>query len=164
MTLKEIAALIQARPDLAERFATMAAEPVTVETCLTATAAATILGPMLMGRAYEALAVIALDRRGRAIASEVLTSGGSDGLAIVDPRRIFRWALTQGKSGANSIILAHNHPSGDISPSPQDIDVTKRVGSAGRILGINLVDHLIIGDTNTGYAYRSFAENGYPLG
>ncbi len=63
--------------------------------------------------------------------------------SVVHPREIFREAVRRSSA---SIIVAHNHPSGDPTPSPEDINVTKRLVKAGRIMGIELLDHLVIGD------------------
>ncbi len=166
MDANQIAELLKARPDLAERFATMVSEPVTENVCTSAVAAAGVVAPLLMNQAYEAIACIAFNRRQQVIKTEILTSGGSDGLAIVDARRIFRWALSQGKSGAVSIILAHNHPSGDVTPSGQDVEVTRRIAAAGKILGIQLLDHIIIGDSSNspGYTFCSMNDRGIFLG
>lgn len=68
---------------------------------------------------------------------------GSLNAAIVHPREIFKIAFLD---NANAIILAHNHPSGDPSPSPEDREVTQRLVAAGRLLGIEVLDHVIIGD------------------
>lgn len=79
---------------------------------------------------------------------------GSLNSSIVHPREIFREAV---KRSAASIIAAHNHPSGNPSPSPEDIEVTKRLVKAGSIIGIELLDHLIIGD----HRFISLKEKGY---
>lgn len=60
-------------------------------------------------------------------------------------------------SNSASIIIAHNHPSGDVTPSKEDINITKRIKKAGEIIGINLIDHLIIGEKK----YLSLKEKGY---
>lgn len=104
--------------------------------------AAAILATVSVGP-YEKLSALYLDRRHRPLGTRLVTVG-NDSLTVVDPRQIFRYAM---ELGASSVILAHQHPSGDPSPSYQDIDVTKRVMSAGRILGIRLLDHLVIGNT-----------------
>jgi len=62
--------------------------------------------------------------------------------APVHPREVFAPAI---KRGAAAIIVAHNHPSGDVTPSPEDILITKRLAEAGELLGIKLLDHVIIG-------------------
>jgi DNA repair protein RadC len=79
---------------------------------------------------------------------------GSLNSSIVHPREIFREAV---KRSAASIVVAHNHPSGNPSPSPEDIEVTKRLIEAGLIMGIELLDHLIIGD----HKFISLKEKGY---
>ena len=79
---------------------------------------------------------------------------GSLNASIVHPREIFRVAI---RRSAAAIIVAHNHPSGNPSPSPEDIDVTKRLIEAGHILGVDLLDHLIIGD----HQFISLKEKGY---
>ncbi len=79
---------------------------------------------------------------------------GSLNASIVHPREIFREAV---KRSAASIICAHNHPSGVPTPSAEDIDVTKRIEEAGYIMGIELIDHVIIGD----HQFISLKEKGY---
>lgn len=79
---------------------------------------------------------------------------GSLNASIVHPREVFKEAI---KRSAASIICAHNHPSGDPTPSREDIDVTKRLAECGRIIGIELLDHLIIGDQK----FVSLKEKGY---
>lgn len=79
---------------------------------------------------------------------------GSLNSAIVHPREIFREAV---KRSAASIICAHNHPSGNPSPSPEDIEVTKRLTDAGALMGIEVLDHVIIGD----HQFISLKEKGY---
>lgn len=79
---------------------------------------------------------------------------GSLNASIVHPREIFREAV---RRSAASIVCAHNHPSGNTAPSPEDIAVTKRLMEAGSIVGIELLDHLIIGD----HQFISLNEKGY---
>jgi DNA repair protein RadC len=78
---------------------------------------------------------------------------GSLNSSIVHPREIFRSAI---KRSAASIICLHNHPSGDPTPSPEDIQVTKRLVEAGELMGVDLLDHVIIGDQE----YISLKEKG----
>ena len=78
-------------------------------------------------------------------------SRGTLNASIVHPRDIYQRAVLQ---NANSIMIAHNHPSGDPTPSKEDIDITERLVDAGNILGIKLLDHIIIGDNR----YISFGE------
>lgn len=79
---------------------------------------------------------------------------GSLNASIVHPREIFREAV---KRSAASIICAHNHPSGIPTPSPEDVDVTTRLYEAGKIVGVDLLDHIIIGD----HQFISMKEKGY---
>ncbi|AQQ55033.1 hypothetical protein B0X71_07205 [Planococcus lenghuensis] len=78
---------------------------------------------------------------------------GSLNASIVHPREIFREAVRRSSA---SIICAHNHPSGNPTPSPEDIDVTKRLAEAGSIVGVELLDHVIIGD----HQFTSLKEKG----
>ncbi len=104
-------------------------------------AAFAILGPALEGRADEELHGLFLDRRRRVLVHRMLTVG-SHAFTIVDPRQVYRVAL---KVGASAVVLAHNHPSGDPAPSSMDRDITERVAAAGRVLGVPLLDHLVVG-------------------
>lgn len=80
---------------------------------------------------------------------------GTLNASIVHPREIFQQALL---NNAASIIVAHNHPSGDPTPSQEDISITRRLVEAGKILGIELLDHLILGH---GDKFVSLKEKGY---
>ena len=82
-----------------------------------------------------------------------LVSVGSLNKAIVHPREVFKTAIL---SNAASIMAFHNHPSGNINPSGEDENITRRLKECGEILGIGLVDHIIVGDNDT---YFSFKEN-----
>ena len=101
----------------------------------------------------ECLVLIVLDSKNRILADEIL-SVGSLNLSIADPREIFMTALK--KNGA-SIILLHNHPSGDPTPGKEDILTTERIEKAGILLGIPLNDHIILGQN----AYISLKAEGY---
>ncbi|WP_141334305.1 DNA repair protein RadC [Paenibacillus sp. tmac-D7] len=83
-----------------------------------------------------------LNTKNHVIGQETL-SMGSLNASIVHPREVFRAAI---KRSSASIVCAHNHPSGDPTPSPEDIQMTKRLVEAGDIVGIEVLDHLIIGD------------------
>ena len=74
--------------------------------------------------------------------------------SLVHPREVFKAAILANASG---IILAHNHPSGDTAPSEQDREVTERLGKAGELLGIPVLDHIIVG-CNTSYSFREHAQ------
>ena len=82
-------------------------------------------------------------------------SHGSLNASIVHPRETFKRALLV---NANSIAFAHNHPSGDTSPSSEDIQITKRLIEAGEIIGIKVLDHIIIGENGN---YLSLREENY---
>nr|WP_276569115.1 DNA repair protein RadC [Insulibacter thermoxylanivorax] len=101
----------------------------------------------------EHFVVLFLNTKNHVIAKETL-SMGSLNAAIVHPREVYRSAV---KRGAASIICAHNHPSGDPTPSREDLALTHRLTEAGNIIGIDLLDHLIIGDG----VFVSLKEQGY---
>ena len=88
----------------------------------------------------EMFVVLHLDVRNRVVAHEI-TSIGSQTASLVHPREVFKSAILK---GACSIILSHNHPSGDPSPSKDDIDLTHRLVEAGRLMGIDVLDHIIV--------------------
>ena len=67
-------------------------------------------------------------------------------MSLVGPREVFRTAI---REGASSLIVAHNHPSGDPTPSPEDLEVTKRLVEVGKMLDIPVIDHVIIGDPHS---------------
>jgi DNA repair protein RadC len=96
----------------------------------------------LAGLAVEELHAAYVDRRLRAIAVRTLTRG-TDQVTLVDPRQVFRPAAALGAWG---VIVAHNHPSGDPTPSAQDRAVTLRLAQAGQVLGVRLIDHLVVAD------------------
>ena len=90
----------------------------------------------------EIVKLLMLDTKNNII-TDVLISEGSLNASIVHPREVFLEAI---KRSANRIVLVHNHPSGDPMPSNEDIKITKRIYDAGKLLGIDLLDHIIIGD------------------
>lgn len=98
----------------------------------------------------EEMLVVTLDTKHRPIRIVRTTRGILDA-SLVHPREVFRIAVAD---CAAAIILAHNHPSGDSQPSPQDVETTKRLSEAGRIMGIPLLDHLIVGNTVVSLANR----------
>jgi DNA repair protein RadC len=99
------------------------------------------LGPRLAGLAQERLYVLSLDSRGRLLGSSVAIEGTINAVSFRNAE-VFREAVVL---RATSIILAHNHPSGDARPSPQDVSSTKSAFAAGAALDIALLDHVIIG-------------------
>lgn len=91
--------------------------------------------------AQEAFCVVTLNTRNRVIDKHLVSLGTLDA-SIVHPREVFRPAILD---GARSIIISHNHPSGDPSPSKEDVTITRQLISAGEILGISVLDHVIMG-------------------
>lgn len=104
--------------------------------------AATYLMPDMSNLNQEHFVVLFLNVKNEVLHSRTIFIGSLNS-SIVHPREVFREAV---KRSAASIICAHNHPSGNPSPSPEDIEVTKRLSEAGKIVGIDLLDHIIIGD------------------
>ena len=98
----------------------------------------------------EHFRVILLDTKNQIIVTEEI-SVGTLNASIVHPRDVFKVAI---KRNANSVVLIHNHPSGDPTPSKEDINITNRLIEAGNLIGIKVLDHLIIGDNR----YMSFKE------
>ena len=91
----------------------------------------------------EGFFVLSLDDAGCALSAPVLVSLGHEtGTTVVDPGEVFSEAI---KAGARSIVVAHNHPSGDLTPSRADIEMTAKLREAGSLLGVSLLDHLILG-------------------
>jgi len=111
------------------------------EPVVTAEQAASWFAPRLAALPAEELHALFLDRRHRVRACRSLTRG-NDAHTIVDPRQVFREALVM---GAAAVIVGHNHPSGDPTPSSSDVEVSLRLAEAGRVLGVNLLDHLVLG-------------------
>lgn len=90
----------------------------------------------------EIFAILCLNTKNKVAGAHII-SQGSLSASIVHPREVFKAAIL---NNAASIILAHNHPSGDPEPSREDIETTKRLVEAGEILGIRVLDHVIIGE------------------
>jgi DNA repair protein RadC len=100
----------------------------------------------------EEVVMLCLNRANKVVGFYKVSSGGLSS-CILDPRVIFTIALN---CGATSIILSHNHPSGNTTPSVQDKDITKKIKEAGKLLDIGLLDHIILTDDS----YYSFMEEG----
>ncbi len=107
----------------------------------------------MMNLDREHFRVMLLDSKNAVISVETV-SIGTVNASIVHPREVLKPAL---EKSATSIILVHNHPTGSVSPSREDILITRRFEKCGRILGIDVVDHIIVGDNN----YVSMKEGGY---
>jgi DNA repair protein RadC len=99
----------------------------------------------------ESFIALHLDGKNRIICADIV-SVGSLNQSIVHPREVFKTALL---SSAAALLLIHNHPTGDPTPSSEDLEVTRRLREAGDLLGIKILDHIIIGSS-----YYSFVERG----
>jgi DNA repair protein RadC len=97
----------------------------------------------LQHAAQEMFCVLTLNGKNRLIRRHLVSLGTANS-TLVHPREVFRPAI---QDGAVSIIVAHNHPSGDPSPSANDIRITKNLIEAGKIIQIGVIDHLIVGNT-----------------
>lgn len=100
----------------------------------------------------EVFLVVLLDIKSQVIKVEEISKGGL-AKSIVHPREVFKTAI---RASAAGMILGHNHPSGNTTASPEDINITNKLIEAGNIIGIKVIDHLIIGDNN----YLSMREEG----
>jgi DNA repair protein RadC len=124
------------------------------ESIHTSAGAALLLRPLFAGLDREQFLICGLDAKHGLIGIN-LVSTGSLTLAIVHPREVFKPLILM---NAGAWICAHNHPSGDITPSPEDRVLTKRLREAGDLFGIPLLDHLILAEER----YYSFADQGWP--
>ena len=100
-----------------------------------------LLGPEMSVLAQEQLRVLLLDTRNQVRSQRVIYMGNVNS-SVVRPAEVFRPAVIE---NAPSIIIAHNHPSSDPTPSPEDVNITRDLVAAGKLLGIDLLDHLVIG-------------------
>ena len=117
------------------------------------------LEPLTVGLAVEKCWVLSLNRRHHLLGLQEVSSGTATS-SLLHPREVFRIAL---KHAAPAAIVAHNHPSGDPAPSPADRAVTRQLTEAGRVLGVELLDHVIIGRPEAdgaGKGWFSFGEAG----
>lgn len=144
------AATILAAVELGKRLAIAGSK---VETVATPAEAARYMKPYFFHEMKEHFGVLFLNQRHGVIAFKLIATG-SLSKVTAHPRDVFGEAIRQ---SAALIVLAHNHPSGNPSPSKDDIALTKRMKEAGKIMGITVSDHIIIGD----YSYYSFKEHGF---
>ena len=108
----------------------------------------------------EAFYCVYLDRKNHPLGRHLITLGTVDS-TVVAPREVFRGAIL---ASASALIVAHNHPSGDPAPSQADIRVTRTLREAAKILQIELIDHVIVGDAKSdpqGRGFFSFREAGH---
>lgn len=101
---------------------------------------------------YEVFETLLVDAKNR-LMRQVRVSVGTLTGSLVHPREVYRHAIVEGAAG---VVFVHNHPSGDPSPSREDLDVTQRLVDGGEILGFRVLDHLIVGDDR----YYSLADQG----
>lgn len=111
-----------------------------------------IIKPELMDLSYEVFWILLLNRANQVIKKCQISTGGISG-TVADPKIIFKTAL---ENLCSSIILVHNHPSGNLKPSSADISLTKKMKESGNLLEIPVLDHLIFSDNG----YYSFADEG----
>ncbi len=112
-----------------------------------------LLSPYFADLLHEEFWVLMLNKANKVINKNLISKGGQAG-TVVDPKIIFKAAL---EHNAASILLAHNHPSGNLKPSQADLDLTKKLKAAGKLLDITVLDHLIF----AGNSYISFADEGH---
>lgn len=110
------------------------------------------LCPLFADLDHEEFWIVLLNQANHIMSRHLISRGGRSG-TVADPKIIFKIAL---ENNAANIILAHNHPSGQLKPSSADISITQKLVNAGRFLELNILDHLII----TNAAYYSFADHG----
>jgi DNA repair protein RadC len=108
--------------------------------------------PLLRDATEEHFLVLLLDRAGQLIVERIIAKGGVSAM-VVDPKVLFREALVH---KASAIIICHNHPSGNLKPSEQDVAITQKLKEGARLLEISLLDHLIVSYKG----FYSFAEQG----
>jgi DNA repair protein RadC len=111
-----------------------------------------ILKAELCDASYEVFWMLLLNRANRLLSKVQISEGGFSG-TVADPKKIFKMALER---KASSIILAHNHPSGNLKPSEADIRLTRKLKSAGEMLDLPVLDHIIAGEQG----YYSFSDEG----
>lgn len=111
-----------------------------------------ILQEHLSSRNYEHFAAILLNRSNRVLRVVPISDGGITG-TVVDPKKVFKLALD---FNATSLILGHNHPSGQVHPSEADIALTRKLRQAGELMELPILDHIIVGDER----FYSFADEG----
>ncbi|MEO1260807.1 MAG: DNA repair protein RadC [Bacteroidota bacterium] len=111
-----------------------------------------VMAPSLVDHPHEEFWMLLLNKSNKVIGKIQMSTGGTSA-TIVDIKILFRKAI---EGQATSIVVCHNHPSGRLRPSEADLDLTKKIKESGKILGVHLLDHLIIGDGG----YFSFADEG----
>lgn len=129
-----------------------AADPLQKPSISTSRDAYEIVQSLIGESQYEQFWILLLNRANKVIRKENISDGGMTG-TVADPKRIFKIAVDH---SACYIILAHNHPSGNLRPSEDDIKLTRKIKQSGDLLDIKVLDHIIAGENN----YFSFADEG----
>jgi DNA repair protein RadC len=109
-----------------------------------------IIGPEIADLSHEEFWIVMLNRRNAVLSHQLVSKGGMTG-TVVDPKVLFGIAL---REKATALAIAHNHPSGQLKPSQGDIQITKQIKEAGKVLNIDIIDHIIVTDQG----YYSFAD------
>ena len=115
-----------------------------------------LVAPRICCLANEVFVVVPLTVRNKLMGGMLEVARGHASGVEVRPREVFRPLL---RLGAVSAVLAHNHPSGDPTPSEEDVRLTRRMIDAGKLIGIEINDHIIVASTPSGYVYRSIFED-----
>lgn len=108
----------------------------------------------MVRRPYERFRILLLTRSNQLLRTVLIGEGGRDKI-LVDPKKIFKIAIDE---QASALVLCHNHPSGQLRPSADDIRLTRQIVTGGKLLDIEVLDHLIVGVSDTDYF--SFADEG----
>jgi DNA repair protein RadC len=112
-----------------------------------------VIQPMIGNSDRECMIIVSLDTKNHIIAADIVSIGTLN-QSFVHPREVFKSAIIR---NACSIIMCHNHPSGDVTPSEEDVKVTKNILLASKFMGIPLLDHIILSHNNK---FFSFLDNG----
>ncbi|MBI5090930.1 MAG: JAB domain-containing protein [Candidatus Hydrogenedentes bacterium] len=102
----------------------------------------------------EQMVCLHLNTKNRPIGRQTVSIGTLNA-TLVHPREVFKAALIADGSGASNIILTHNHPSGDTTPSREDDEITRKIARAGALLGVPLLDHVIVAPGGGFFSYRN---------
>lgn len=113
-------------------------------------AVAPVITQLLDREIVEVFGILCLNTRHAALCSHLVSRGGLDA-TVVHPRDVFRACIL---AGAAAVILYHNHPSGDPTPSRDDAVLTRRMVTAGDLVGITVIDHIIIGSHDRYYSFK----------
>lgn len=116
-------------------------------------AAAAVIAELLGTEIVEVFGILCLSTRHAILCTHTVSRGGLDA-TVVHPREVFRACIL---AGSAAVILYHNHPSGDPTPSRDDASLTRRLVTAGDLVGIDVVDHIIVGSHGRYYSFKEAA-------